>query len=92
MAANATLERVWRIARAVLADLHHDRRPGADRRQIADAHLPVLDALRATRPRAGVVEVLQRPLRQRRRDAQHWATGRWPTSDRDAPGAVQRSA
>ena len=50
LSGNATLARVWRHAGAVLPYLHHARRPGADRRRIADEHVPVLDALRARDP------------------------------------------
>jgi DNA-binding GntR family transcriptional regulator len=57
MAANSTLLRVWRTLEPFSRTHITIVAPGADRRQIADAHLPVLDALRR-RDTALAVEVL----------------------------------
>ena len=46
MAGNATLLRVWRTLEPFSRTYITIVAPGADRRQIADQHLPVLDALR----------------------------------------------
>lgn len=59
LAGNATLERVWRTLEPFSRTYITIVAPGADRRRIADEHLPVLDALRRRDPDL-VVEVLHR--------------------------------
>jgi DNA-binding GntR family transcriptional regulator len=63
LAGNATLERVWRTLEPFSRTYITIVAPGADRRQIADEHIPVLEALRRRDP-ALVAEVLH----------QHFAT------------------
>lgn len=58
-AGNATLERVWRTLEPFSRTYITIVAPGADRRRIADEHLPVLAALRARDPDLAV-EVLHR--------------------------------
>ena len=57
LAGNATLERVWRTLEPFSRTYITIVAPGADRRRIADEHMPVLDALRRRDPEL-VVEVL----------------------------------
>jgi DNA-binding GntR family transcriptional regulator len=57
VAGNATLERVWRTLEPFSRTYITIVAPGANRRQIADEHVPVLDALRRRDPEL-VVEVL----------------------------------
>jgi DNA-binding GntR family transcriptional regulator len=59
LAGNATLERVWRTLEPFSRTYITIVAPGADRRRIADEHVPVLDALRRRDPEL-VVEVLHR--------------------------------
>ncbi len=59
LAGNATLERVWRTLEPFSRTYITIVAPGADRRRIADEHMPVLDALRQRDPEL-VVEVLHR--------------------------------
>jgi DNA-binding GntR family transcriptional regulator len=59
LAGNATLERVWRTLEPFSRTYITIVAPGADRRVIADEHVPVLDALRRRDPDL-VVEVLHR--------------------------------
>jgi len=59
LAGNLTLERVWRTLEPFSRTYITIVAPGADRRRIADEHVPVLDALRRRDPDL-VVEVLHR--------------------------------
>jgi len=59
LAGNLTLERVWRTLAPFSRTYITILAPGADRRRIADEHVPVLDALRRRDPDL-VVEVLHR--------------------------------
>ena len=52
LSGNATLARVWRTLEPFSRTYITLGVPGADRRRIADEHVPVLDALRARDPRA----------------------------------------
>jgi len=59
LAGNTTLERVWRTLEPFSRTCITIVAPGADRRRIADEHVPVLEALRRRDP-ALVTEVLHR--------------------------------
>jgi len=59
LAGNLTLERVWRTLEPFSRTYITIVAPGADRRRIADEHIPVLDALRRRDPDL-VAEVLHR--------------------------------
>ncbi|TAK02577.1 MAG: GntR family transcriptional regulator [Chloroflexota bacterium] len=59
LAGNATLERVWRTLEPFSRTYITIVAPGADRRRIADEHLPVLEALRERDPEL-VGQVLHR--------------------------------
>jgi DNA-binding GntR family transcriptional regulator len=59
LAGNATLGRVWRTLEPFSRTYITIVAPGADRRHVADEHVPVLDALRRRDP-ALVTEVLHR--------------------------------
>jgi DNA-binding GntR family transcriptional regulator len=59
LAGNATLERVWRTLEPFSRTYITIVAPGADRRRIADEHVPVLEALRRRDP-ALVTDVLHR--------------------------------
>jgi DNA-binding GntR family transcriptional regulator len=59
LSGNATLERVWRTLEPFSRTYITIVAPGADRRRIAEEHVPVLDALRRRDPELAV-EVLHR--------------------------------
>jgi DNA-binding GntR family transcriptional regulator len=59
LAANATLERVWRTLEPFSRTYITIVAPGADRRRIAEEHVPILDALRRRDPDLAV-EVFHR--------------------------------
>jgi DNA-binding GntR family transcriptional regulator len=95
MAANSTLLRVWRTLEPFSRTHITIVAPGADRRQIADAHLPVLDALRR-RDTTLAVEVLHEHFANAAANlARHWgdAEASVPTGPADdASVLIQRSA
>jgi DNA-binding GntR family transcriptional regulator len=94
MAANSTLLRVWRTLEPFSRTHITIVAPGADRRQIADAHLPVLDALRR-RDTALAVEVLHDHFANAAAMlARHWGDAEVPATDAsvDIPALTRRSA
>ncbi len=95
MAANSTLLRVWRTLEPFSRTHITIVAPGADRRQIADAHLPVLDALRRRDPDLAV-EVLHDHFANAAANlARHWGDAEVPASTDlavDVPVLIQRSA
>ncbi|MEW6225202.1 MAG: GntR family transcriptional regulator [Chloroflexota bacterium] len=73
LAGNATLTRVWRTLEPFLRTYITIVSPGADRRRIADEHLPILDALRRRDPDLAV-EVLHTHFERAAAGlASHWA-------------------
>jgi DNA-binding GntR family transcriptional regulator len=95
MAANSTLLRVWRTLEPFSRTHITIVAPGADRRQIADAHLPVLDALRR-RDTALAVEVLHDHFANAAAMlARHWGDAEVPVATGpavDVPTLIKRSA
>ena len=72
LAGNATLWRVWRTLEPFSRTYITIGAPGADRRQIADGHLPILDALRGGDPER-VSAVLHRHFEEAAASlARHW--------------------
>ena len=91
LAGNATLERVWRTLEPFSRTYITIVTPGADRRRIADEHVPVLEALRRRDP-VLVGEVMHRHFA----DAaamlgSHWEAADGPVAERD-PGASPEPA
>ncbi|HEX4898779.1 MAG TPA: GntR family transcriptional regulator [Candidatus Limnocylindrales bacterium] len=75
LAGNLTLERVWRTLEPFSRTYITIVAPGADRRRIADEHVPVLDALRQRDPDL-VAEVLHRHFANAAAMlGSHWANG-----------------
>ena len=75
LAGNLTLERVWRTLEPFSRTYITIVAPGADRRRIADEHIPVLDALRRRDPDL-VAEVLHRHFANAAAMlGSHWANG-----------------
>jgi DNA-binding GntR family transcriptional regulator len=75
LAGNLTLERVWRTLEPFSRTYITIVAPGADRRRIADEHVPVLDALRRRDPDL-VAEVLHRHFANAAAMlGSHWASG-----------------
>ena len=95
MAGNSTLLRVWRTLEPFSRTHITIVAPGADPRQIADAHLIVLDALRR-RDTALAVDVLHQHFANAAAMlARHWGdTGPSATTDEtdDIPAPIERSA
>ena len=95
MAGNSTLLRVWRTLEPFSRTHITIVAPGADPRQIADAHLIVLDALRR-RDTALAVDVLHQHFANAAAMlARHWGdTGPSATTDgsNDVPAPIERSA
>lgn len=81
-AGNATLARVWRTLEPFSRTYITIVAPGADRRRIADEHLPILDALRR-RDGASIGEVITTHFDRAAAElAHHWAERRAvPPSD-----------
>lgn len=76
LAGNATLERVWRTLEPFSRTYITIVAPGADRRRIADLHLPILDALRRRDP-----DVAVGVLRQHFTDAAEMLARLWENPD-----------
>jgi DNA-binding GntR family transcriptional regulator len=75
-AGNATLTRVWRTLEPFLRTYITIVAPGADRRRIADQHLPILEALRRRDPDQ-VVSVVRAHFEDAAAGlASHWAEAR----------------
>ena len=75
LAGNATLERVWRTLEPFSRTYITIVAPGADRRRIADEHLPVLDALRQHDP-----ELVSQVLHRHFANAAAMLGSLWPSS------------
>jgi DNA-binding GntR family transcriptional regulator len=86
LAGNATLERVWRTLEPFSRTYITIVAPGADRRRIADLHVPVLDALRRRDPELAV-EVLH----QHFTDAAAMLAGLWEDA-RTTPASANERA
>lgn len=90
-AGNATLARVWRTLEPFSRTYITIVAPGADRRWIADQHLPILRALRA-RDADCVVAVMQSHFEDAAGGlASHWAETRSPDAAPDHVAAIPAS-
>lgn len=77
LSGNATLRRVWRTLEPFSRTYITIVAPGADRRQIADHHTPVLEALAARDP-----DLVTRVLHDHFEEAAAGLARRWPTEPR----------
>jgi DNA-binding GntR family transcriptional regulator len=95
MAGNSTLLRVWRTLEPFSRTYITIVAPGADRRQIADQHLPVLDALRRRSTELAVDVLHQHFANAAAMLARLWGdTGPSVKADEpdDGPALIERSA
>lgn len=94
MAGNSTLLRVWRTLEPFSRTYITIVAPGADRRQIADQHLPVLDALRRRSTELAVEVLHQHFANAAAMLGRLWgdAAAASPNPVDDAPALIERSA
>jgi len=89
LAGNATLERVWRTLEPFSRTYITIVAPGADRRRIADEHVPVLEALRRRDPALATQVLHQHFANAATMLAGLWADSGSPGAPVDAPAPVQ---
>lgn len=95
MAGNSTLLRVWRTLEPFSRTYITIVAPGADRRQIADQHLPVLDALRQRSTDLAVEVLHQHFANAAAMLGRLWGDGAAPAEPHeadDSPALIERSA
>ncbi|MBI3749139.1 MAG: GntR family transcriptional regulator [Chloroflexi bacterium] len=95
MAGNSTLLRVWRTLEPFSRTYITIVAPGADRRQIADQHLPVLDALRQRSTDLAVEVLHQHFANAAAMLGRLWGDGAAATEPHeadDSPALIERSA
>jgi DNA-binding GntR family transcriptional regulator len=91
LAGNATLERVWRTLEPFSRTYITIVAPGADRRRLAEEHVPVLDALRHRDP-VRATEVFHRHFANAAAMLEsHWADS-GPSGPADMPGEARAPA